>query len=177
MAAQFEEGRIVKELSTIGYEGAALEDFLETLKLFKVDVLLDVRELPISRRKGFSKKALSEALAEVGISYQHERCLGSPKVMRHELRESWDYERFFLQFNDHLKEQHGKIEELAEELRGHIALLCFERNHTQCHRTPVAEKFSEATGIKPRHIGVQDRAQRQRYKNQSSNSRKSLSTA
>ena len=44
----------MKKLFTIGYEGTDFPDFLETLKEVKADVLLDVREIPISRRKGFS---------------------------------------------------------------------------------------------------------------------------
>jgi uncharacterized protein (DUF488 family) len=60
---------------TIGYEGAALEDFLSTLKRARVSLLLDVREIALSRRKGFSKSALSAALSSFGIDYRHERAL------------------------------------------------------------------------------------------------------
>jgi uncharacterized protein (DUF488 family) len=167
----------MKKLCTIGYEGANLSDFIETLKLLKVDVLLDVRELPISRRKGFSKNALKEALSGAGISYHHEKLLGSPKSIRHELRETWDYQHFFREFDKHLSKQASLVEQLAEELSGHIALLCFERNHKECHRTPVAEKLAEISGIELRHIGVQDHAQRQRFKNKGENFSKGLSAA
>ena len=151
----------MNKLCTIGYEGANLSDFIETLKLLKVDVLLDVRELPMSRRKGFSKNALKDALAGAGISYHHEKLLGSPKTIRHELRETWDYQHFFKEFDKHLSKQAFLVEQLAEELSGHIALLCFERNHKECHRTPVAEKLAEISGVKLRHVEVQDHAQRQ----------------
>lgn len=171
------KGWAVNKLFTIGYEGANLEDFIETLRLVEVDMLLDVRELPASRRKGFSKNALREALEAVGISYRHERLLGSPKTMRHELRETWDYDKFFAAFDQHLEQQAGLIQQLAESLVGHIVLLCFERDHKECHRTPVAEKIAEFTGVKPRHIGVQGHDQRQRYKNQGAYSRKGLSPA
>ena len=69
-------------LTTIGYEGASLPAFLATLKDAGVTRLLDIRELPISRRKGFSKTPLSQALAGVGIEYQHERALGAPRSIR-----------------------------------------------------------------------------------------------
>lgn len=152
----------MEKLCTIGYEGANLADFIETLKLLKVDVLLDVRELPISRRKGFSKNALKDALAGAGISYRHEKLLGSPRAIRHELRKTRDYDRFFKEFDKHLVRQTSLVEQLAEELTGHIALLCFERNHQKCHRTPVAEKLAEISGIEPKHVEVQDNAQRHR---------------
>ena len=48
-------------LATIGYEGAALEDFLATLAAARVTTLLDIREAPVSRRPGFSKRALAAA--------------------------------------------------------------------------------------------------------------------
>ena len=45
----------MKGLFTIGYEGVSLDDFLATLENTAIDVLLDIREFPVSRRKGFSK--------------------------------------------------------------------------------------------------------------------------
>jgi uncharacterized protein (DUF488 family) len=50
-------------LFTIGYEGAALDDFLATLKAARVSTLLDIREAPVSRRPGFSKRELAAAPA------------------------------------------------------------------------------------------------------------------
>ncbi len=148
----------MNKLCTIGYEGANLADLIETLKLLEVDVLLDVRELASSRRKGFSKNALKEALAGAGIYYRHEKLLGSPRAIRNELRETGDYERFFKEFDRHLSKQTPLVEQLAEELSGRIALLCFERNHKECHRTPVAEKLAEISEkIEIRHIEVQNR--------------------
>ena len=43
-----------------------------------VERLIDVRELPISRRRGFAKTALGEALAAEGVEYLHMRSLGNP---------------------------------------------------------------------------------------------------
>jgi hypothetical protein len=49
-------------LATIGYEAASLVDFIATLQAARVHTLVDVRDLPISRRPGFAKKALAVAL-------------------------------------------------------------------------------------------------------------------
>ncbi len=76
----------LKHLVTIGYEGADFADFLATLDTLGVTTLLDIRELPMSRRRGFAKTALREGLATVGIAYRHEPRLGSPKAIRHQLR-------------------------------------------------------------------------------------------
>jgi uncharacterized protein (DUF488 family) len=92
-------------LTTIGYERASLPAFLATLKAAGVTLLLDVRELPISRRKGFSKTPLSQALSRIGIDYQHERALGAPRRVRHRLREDGDLKRYFADFREYLATQ------------------------------------------------------------------------
>jgi uncharacterized protein (DUF488 family) len=151
----------LKHLVTIGYEGANFADFLATLNALGVTTLLDIRELPISRRRGFAKTALREGLASVGISYRHEPRLGSPKAIRHQLRDDGDLKQFFRSFDRYLSKQGDLLEQLATELTGTIALLCYERDHTTCHRNSVANALSALTGLKPKHHGVQGHAQRQ----------------
>ena len=106
----------LKALSTIGYEGISLDAFIATLKAAKVTLLLDVRELPISRRRGFSKTALSAALSSAGIAYQHERALGAPREVRHRLREDGDLARYFVDFREYLASQRQLLDELASSL-------------------------------------------------------------
>ena len=48
---------------TIGYEGAVIDDFIATLELVEVEVLIDIRDIPVSRKRGFSKNALADALS------------------------------------------------------------------------------------------------------------------
>lgn len=145
----------IKRIVTIGYEGADQADFLATLDAIGVNVLLDVRELAISRRKGFAKNALREGLASIGVDYRHEPRLGSPKDVRHQLREDGDLSSFFKRFDRYLASQQDLLKELAEDLDGTVALLCFERDHTTCHRRSVAAALHEITGIAPKHHGVQ----------------------
>ena len=144
----------MKKLFTIGYEGADLKDFLETLIDAKVDLLLDVRELPISRRKGFSKTALGQSLERHGIIYRHEKQLGSPKTIRHRLREDGNYPRFFRDFDRHLNKQWDLLEVLADELKGNVVLMCYERDHEGCHRRSVADALAELLNKTPIHLGV-----------------------
>ena len=95
----------MKGLFTIGYESATLADFIATLQAARVTLLLDVREFPLSRKKGFSKRALSEAVQAAGIAYRHERDLGSPKALRQQLHSDGDYAQFFGSFSKYLKQQ------------------------------------------------------------------------
>ncbi|WP_336987204.1 DUF488 domain-containing protein [Altererythrobacter aquiaggeris] len=52
---------------TIGYEGADIDAFLATLGEAGIDHVVDVRDFPGSRKKGFSKKSLCESLNGVGV--------------------------------------------------------------------------------------------------------------
>lgn len=150
-------------LFTLGYEGADLGDFLATLTQHNIDLLLDVRELPLSRRKGFSKTALSEALAGCGIGYRHERRLGSPKPVRQRLYRDGNYKTFFRDFGKHLKQQRDLLEELAEELTGNVVLVCYEKDYRTCHRTAVAEALAALTDAVPQHLDVIEHEPAQAY--------------
>ena len=150
----------MNRLYTIGYEGADLADFLATLKRAKTNMLLDIRELPISRRKGFSKTALKEALAEVGIDYRHEKLLGSPKAVRHQLREDWNYKRFFRDYGKHLSRQTALLERLTQEVKGNVALMCYEKDHTTCHRDSVVNELANLLDIDPVHLIVEKEHER-----------------
>src|SRR3712207_4594344 len=73
-------------LFTIGYEGATIDAFLDTLEEAGVKTLVDVRAVPLSRKPGFSKRALAAALAERGIGYRHLQRLGTPAEGRNAAR-------------------------------------------------------------------------------------------
>ncbi len=143
-------------LATIGYEGAALDDFIATLKLSSVRMLIDVRELPISRRKGFAKTALATALEAVGIRYLHLKGLGDPKPGREAARVG-DHARFLRVFRAHMRTSTAQFD-LAiaanHVASGGVCLMCFERDHTACHRTLVAEAVHATVPVRIRHIGV-----------------------
>src|SRR6266478_8894107 len=78
-------------LNTIGYEKARLADFLATLASAGVAILIDVRDRPISRRPGFSKRQLAAAIEEAGMRYLHLQPLGTPPEGRLAgRRREWD---------------------------------------------------------------------------------------
>lgn len=76
-------------LFTIGYEGLDERQFMAHLSHHAVDVVADVRKLPVSRKKGFSKTALGEMLKQRKISYRNFQTLGAPKDIREELYSVW----------------------------------------------------------------------------------------
>lgn len=141
---------------TIGYEGASLADFLDRLESEGVNVLVDVRELPLSRRRGFSKSQLAELLERHGIRYMHRRELGAPRKIRHELRETGDYQKYFERFNAYLRTQREALERLACECVGAVALMCFERDPQECHRSAVARELAKLADLRPIHLDVRE---------------------
>jgi Uncharacterized conserved protein len=122
---------------TIGYEAATMAEFLGALQQAGVERVIDVRAVPNSRRPGFSKTPLRNALAEVGIDYVHLKALGTPADGRAAARagRQEDLERIYAGQLD-LPEaivQAGQMRELAAKKPS--ALLCYERDPAQCHRS------------------------------------------
>lgn len=131
-------------LVSVGYEGRDVDGLIETLKRQDVQILVDVRLTPISRKKGLSKTSLRTALEDAGIAYVHHRELGNPRDNREAFREgslaSRARFRAVLEQPEAIEALHH-VTELMEE--GVVALLCFERDHSQCHRDLVADALAE----------------------------------
>lgn len=143
-------------LYTIGYEGASVEDLIATLELAGVAHVLDVRELPQSRRPGFSKNALATALADANLTYSHLRQLGDPKPGREAARRG-DFEEFRRIFECHLSLESTQTalgEAISVASAKPTALLCFERDPRNCHRTLVAQAMHELCSLNVRNLGV-----------------------
>lgn len=143
-------------LHTIGYEGSSIDEFLATLGAVGIDLLIDVRDVPISRKKGFSKSALASHLAHHRIEYLHLKGLGDPKPGRVAAREGrfHDFRRIF---GVHLRTASAQADMVRgiEAAKGRMAcLLCFERDHSQCHRCIVAEEMAQRGDFRLVHLGV-----------------------
>ena len=128
-------------LFTIGYEGVGLENWIEILKDNEISLVIDVREKPISRKKGFSKRSLCNALKENDIKYIHMGILGSPGEIRSELHNTHNYPSFFRKYLSYLCKQSGAIKALldkASRQKG-TCLMCFEKDPLKCHRSILTE--------------------------------------
>ena len=122
---------------TIGYENATVGDFVGALASAGVERVIDVRAVPNSRRPGFSKTPLRNALAEAGIDYVHLRALGTPADGRAAARAGRhaDLKRIYagqLELPEAIA-QGAQMLDLAREKAS--ALLCYERDPAGCHRT------------------------------------------
>jgi uncharacterized protein (DUF488 family) len=149
--------------ATIGYEKAALDDFIETLRIGGVEVLVDIRDRAQSRRKGFSKTALSNAVQAAGMRYVHIKALGDPKEGREAAR-AGRMSEFRSIFTRVLNDEPAQLalHEVEELARANtICLMCYERDHHCCHRKIVADCLEKALGCKAMHLGVNANANRE----------------
>jgi len=131
-------------LLTVGYERRELDELVTLLVDNCVHTLVDVRLNAVSRKKGFSKTALSNALAEAGIGYRHEPELGNPKANREPFRQGLKSARTL--YRHHLANgaSDALVEVVALATTVRAALLCFEREHDACHRSCISDAAQSA---------------------------------
>ena len=122
---------------SIGYEGTTVGEFIAALKGAGVRRIIDVRALPLSRRPGFSKTPLRNALAEADIDYVHLKALGTPAEGRAAARahRDEDLRRIYagqLELPEAIAQSAQMLALVEEEP---TALLCMERDPAHCHRS------------------------------------------
>ena len=145
-----------RDLFTFGYEGLSLETFLARLKIAGVRTVIDVRANPLSRKKGFSKKALSFALEQTGISYRHIALMGCPTPVRDKYREDGDWSAYTRGFLSHLTRNGEALAEVVDIARASPScLVCFETDFDRCHRAFVARAAAPLGGFRVKHITAQ----------------------
>jgi uncharacterized protein (DUF488 family) len=114
-----------------------------------VTTVVDIRDKPISRKKGFSKSALGQGLALNHINYIHLKALGTPKHLRDELNKTKNYLKFFNNYNHFLETKTKYINEIIKiMIHKRVALVCFEKDASKCHRNAVAQKI-RGTSFRP----------------------------
>jgi uncharacterized protein (DUF488 family) len=127
-------------LFTVGYEGRTLDDLISVLDIHRVSLLVDVRENAVSRKAVFGKRSLQAALEDAGIEYRHEPLLGNPRENRQPFRQGLikARENYTKHLNNGSREAFDTVVEVAMNRR--VALLCFERNESHCHRGCIVEQ-------------------------------------
>jgi len=140
-------------LFTFGYEGYSIDGFIGRLKKAGVTVVIDVRELPLSRKKGFSKTAFGTALKGAGIVYSHLPVFGCPKTIRNQYKADGNWKRYEKAFNAYIETQSAAVADLAKFSKETKAcLVCFEADFNFCHRSLVARAAADAGGAAVTHL-------------------------
>jgi uncharacterized protein (DUF488 family) len=147
-----------ESVATIGYEGATMPAFLETVRAASVELVVDIRAVASSRRPGFAKTALASSLETVDVEYLHLRGLGTPADGRAAARAGRHDElrRIYL---THLATDgaQAELEIVAGLIRSgrRLCLLCFEADAARCHRSFVADALVSKLGVQVVNLAPQ----------------------
>ena len=129
---------IKRTVYSLGYQQRDLEAFIQELSDAGVDAVVDVREVPWSRKRGFSKRQLSHGLAVSGIEYVHARFAGNPKELR---RAAPSHAECLRRYEQHLEASPDVLDQLDEVVLpllaqgSRVCLVCYERHPDDCHRS------------------------------------------
>jgi uncharacterized protein (DUF488 family) len=128
------------EIYTLGTSNRTLEEFLEILKEYKIETVVDVRHWPTSRLfPHFKKENLEKFLKKSGIGYFHFEKLGG-------YREG-GYENYTK--SEEFKEGLGELIKIAKNKK--MAIICAEKFPWKCHRAFISQEL-EKKNFKVIHI-------------------------
>ena len=140
---------------TVGHSTHSTETFNEILLSNGIEVLVDVRTFPGSRRyPQFNKPALAESLESIGIKYQHEPRLGGRRAPRKDSHNTAWRNAQFRGYADHMEtdEFEKGIKELLELAKhSRTTVMCAEAVWWRCHRSLIAD-YLKAEGHTVIHI-------------------------
>jgi uncharacterized protein (DUF488 family) len=127
-------------ITTIGYEGKSLDRFLAELIRNKINMVIDVRRNPYSRKFGFQGYKLRDYLKKVDIEYLHIPELGIASELRRDLKRTEDYLSLFADYKIYLETKKDFLEEIKLISKNkRVSLMCYEKDIDHCHRGVLAE--------------------------------------
>jgi uncharacterized protein (DUF488 family) len=144
-----------KKLYTIGYEGISAEEYMNRLYSKSVNLLVDVRKNSMSMKYGFSKSQLKNMCQKMDIEFLHIPELGIESDKRKNLNTKKDYELLFDEYKrETLPNKDAELNELRKLTQKYerVAITCFEREHTSCHRHKISDHLHTQYGVPIEHI-------------------------
>jgi uncharacterized protein (DUF488 family) len=140
---------------TVGHSTRSGEEFTQILTPHNIELLVDVRTFPASRRyPQFNKASLAERLALLKINYKHEPRLGGRRIPRPDSHNSAWRNAQFRGYADHMETEEFKsgVRELLElSSAARTAVMCAEAVWWRCHRSLLAD-YLKAAGHEVIHI-------------------------
>ena len=145
------------DIYTLGHSTRSLDEFLAIVTSFQLDVLVDVRRYPHSRRHPhFNTDELKKALFQVGVKYEYMGdSLGGYRTKKKDSPHVGLRESSFQGYADHMETpmfQKGfdRLVGLAEQKR--VAYMCSESNFKSCHRRLISDAMELLRGVTVHHI-------------------------
>jgi uncharacterized protein (DUF488 family) len=146
------------QLFTIGYEGLTIGEFIDRILAYDIRTLIDVRNNPLSRKPGFSKKAFQEQLESVGVRYRHIPELGVPSAFRRNLGTAASYASLFRYYEKNILASNLDCVEQIKQITNQssrVALTCFEADYHACHRHRITQHLSEDPSFRAEIVHLQ----------------------
>lgn len=140
---------------TVGHSTRSAEEFAQILLAHEIQVLVDVRSFPGSRRyPQFNRAALGESLEQVGIEYKHEPRLGGRRTPRADSHNTAWKNASFRAYADHMESEEFRkgVKDLLElAAKSRTAVMCAESLWWRCHRSLISD-YLKAEGHSVIHI-------------------------
>jgi uncharacterized protein (DUF488 family) len=128
---------------TLGHSNRKLEEFLAMLAPYQIELLADVRTIPRSlHNPQYNSESLPEALANVGINYEHLAGLGG---LRHPSKDSLNIGWRNLSFRGYADYMQTPaftkaLSELTDAAgKKRTAIMCAEALPWRCHRSLIGD--------------------------------------
>jgi uncharacterized protein (DUF488 family) len=140
---------------SIGHSSRNLDDFLELIDRFKIQLLLDIRTIPRSRHvPQFNSDSLERALQNHGVGYRHVKRLGGLRKPAHDSPNMGWRHLSFRGFADYMqtaefKKGLSELLDLASEKT--LVVMCAEAVPWRCHRSLISDSLL-IRGIEVLHI-------------------------
>jgi len=151
---------------TIGHSTRTVSDFIKMLQSFDIQMLVDIRSFPGSRKyPHFNKESLGKTLASAGIHYLHLKNLGGRrKVLDNSKNNRWR-NASFRGYADYMETPDftnaiAELESIA--CRQVTAYMCSEAVWWRCHRSMVSD-FLKAKGWNVCHIMAVNKVEEHSY--------------
>lgn len=155
-----------KTIWTIGHSTRSLEEFIAMLKSFDIEMLVDVRSYPGSRKfPQFNKENLSETIPATGIEYIHIRDLGGRRKVDPDSKNiAWRHPAFrgYADYMETEGFEKGIQELISLATRKRVAYMCSEAVWWRCHRSMISD-YLKAKGWNVMHIMAEGKEQEHPY--------------
>lgn len=145
----------IKEIWTIGHSTRSLEEFINILKSYRIEILVDVRRFPGSRKfPHFNREELANALPKNKIKYLHLESLGGRRKVQPDSRNTAWRLASFQGYADYMNtpefQESMKILE-QHAVNSRLAYMCSEAVWWSCHRSLISDQL-KFQGWKVNHI-------------------------
>ena len=155
-----------KEVWTIGHSTRTLEHFIDMLQSFNIELLVDIRSFPGSKRvPQFNKENLEISMPANNISYVHLKLLGGRRPVKKDSKNTGWKHPAFRGYADYMETDEfntgiHQLEDLAIKQR--TAYMCSEAVWWSCHRSMVSD-YLKLNGWTVHHIMEVNKATEHTY--------------